>query len=372
MLLRFIRHLYTSELGGGSPSEVSFQRWIFSSRHMRDNGGVKEKANSRRATVREVLANILLVVTLVVLFGIGVLVVAQVGFLKAERAVAAKEMLILMITLLLVVAILLVHIVRMGRERVQELTVRNSQLELEREQSEQLAVADERARIARDMHDIVAHSLTVLIAMSDGALATIDKNPQMSKEALERMSETARTALADTRRLVGVLRQPTEVPDEKAAQAPDLVSDLDEVRFTPSPDLSELGNLINQFRAAGLNITYQLTGCEVPTDGPLQLTIYRLVQESLTNVLRHAPASTRVEVELHVEPTGMLIRVFNATSLAEVTPSGGKGLIGMRERVSVYDGEVTAGPTPGGWKVEAKLKWAGKKSAPDTGWVMPE
>lgn len=329
-------------------------------------------SEERRASVRSVVSNLLLLLTLVVLFGVGTLVVVQVGFLEPQQSGAAHGLLFLVITLLVVVALLLVRIASLGRERVNELTLRNRQLELEREQSEQIAVADERARIAREMHDIVAHSLTVLIAMSDGAAAMVDRNPELAKEALRNMSETGRSALADTRRLVGVLRQPTEVPKSLNPNDPEesASSSLEEVRFTPSPDLGEIDGLIEQFRAAGLPITYTLSGAEVPADGPLQLTIFRIVQESLTNILRHAPASTAVEVKLQFSNDGIQIEVFNATSLAGVNPGGGKGLIGMRERAAVYDGHVDAGPTPGGWKVEATLHWQAEEPK-SAGWVMP-
>lgn len=336
----------------------------------RQPGGNVDPA--RRRTLRGLVSNALLIVTFLVLFGVGILVVVQVGFLEPQENLAARGMLALVITLLMVVAVMLARIVQLGRDRVDELTLRNRQLELEREQSEQIAVADERARIAREMHDIVAHSLTVLIAMSDGATATIDKNPELAKAALRNMSETGRAALADTRRLVGVLRQPTEVPQNLDPNAPQdaPASSLEEVRFTPSPDLAEMEGLIAQFRAAGLPITYRYSGDEVPADGPLQLTIYRIVQESLTNILRHAPASTAVEVDLEVQGNGIHIVVFNATSLAGINPGGGKGLIGMRERAAVYDGHVEAGPTPGGWRVEASLHWQAETPKPE-GWVMP-
>lgn len=333
---------------------------------------MKDKKAPTRKRFRFVLTSMLLGLTLLVLAGVGVLVVVQVGFLETDHAAAARGLLVLVLALLLVVAILLVRISFMGRERVEELTLRNRQLELEREQSEQIAVADERARIAREMHDIVAHSLTVLIAMSDGAAAAIDKHPEVAKEALQTMGETARAALGDTRRLVGVLRQPSDVPknlDPNVSEAP-AASSLEEVRFTPSPDLSEIDALIAQFRSAGLPITYEYTGGDVPADGPLQLTIFRIVQEMLTNILRHAPASTKVEVKLQVIPGAIRISVFNATSLAGINPGGGKGLLGMRERAAVYDGHVEAGPTPGGWRATATLHWAASKEEPE-GWVMP-
>lgn len=322
--------------------------------------------------VRVLVANLLLAVTLLVLFGVGILVVVQVGFFETNHEGTARGMLVLVISLLVVVGMLLVKIAQMGRERVDELTLRNKQLELEREQSEQLAVADERARIAREMHDIVAHSLTVIVAMSDGAAAAIDKNPELAKTALQTMSETGRDALSETRRLVGVLRAPSEVPaDLSANPEPSQSSSLEEVRFTPSPDLGEIDGLIDQFRAAGLPINYEITGGDVPADGPLQLTIFRIVQESLTNILRHAPQSTAVEVRLQVACDGIEISVYNATSLAGINPGGGKGLVGMRERASVYDGHVEAGPTPGGWRVLATLHWEAQCENESETWVIP-
>lgn len=334
----------------------------------------KQVAQSGAASrpLRMLVANLLLALTLIVLAGVGILVMVQVNFFETNHEGAAQGMLVLVISLLVVVGVLLVKIAQMGRERVEELTRRNHQLELEREQSEQIAVADERARIAREMHDIVAHSLTVIIAMSDGAVAAIDKNPELAKTALKTMSQTGRDALADTRRLVGVLRAPTEAPkDLNSESAPPSASSLDVVRFTPSPDLNELDGLINQFKSAGLPITYKITGSPVPADGPLQLTIFRIVQESLTNVLRHAPSSTAVEVKLHVSSDGIKISVFNATSLAGINPGGGKGLVGMRERAAVYNGQVQAGPTPGGWRVVVTLHWESSGQRDSESWVIP-
>lgn len=339
---------------------------------MKNDQAKRRKEPTESRPVRFLVANLLLAVTLLVLFGAGVLVVVQVSFFETNHESAAQGMLLLLISLLVVVGLLLLKIAQMGRERVDELTLRNKQLELEREQSEQIAVADERARIAREMHDIVAHSLTVIIAMSDGAAAAIDKNPEMAKTALQTMSQTGRNALADTRRLVGVLRTPTEIPKDLEAQpGPSKASSLEEVRFTPSPDLGEIDSLIEQFRAAGLPITYQMTGGEVPSDGPLQLTIYRIVQESLTNILRHTPSSTAVEVKLDVVCDGITISVYNATSLAGINPGGGKGLVGMRERAAVYDGHVEAGPTPGGWRVTATLHWEAQCETEGESWVIP-
>jgi len=247
-----------------------------------------------------------------------------------------------------------------------ELRDRAARLERERDQQGALAAAAERARIAREMHDIVAHHLTVMVTLSDAAVAVSDASPERSERAtdvMRRVSATGRTALADTRRLLGVLREPpversagngSQSPGEEAAEA-----------RQPVPSLAQLEALIEQVRSAGLDTTLEVRG-EAP-DMPvgLQLTVYRLVQEALTNTLKHGGAGARATVRLRFEPGELLVDVDDdgagippapppASSSTPATAGG--GLIGMRERARAYGGDVQAGPRePGGWKVSARL-----------------
>lgn len=238
------------------------------------------------------------------------------------------------------------------RRYIQALLDRAQQLARERDQQAQLAAAAERARIAREMHDIVAHSLTVIVALSDGAEASIDRSPETAKEAVRQTGITARRALTDVRRSLGVLAEPDGRGDGGGA-AP----------IAPQPGLADLPELIASFRAAGLPVRFTTSG-EPPADLPLQVTVFRVVQEALTNALRYAVQVTAVDVVLRYvgTPEG-----GSAVSI-EVTDDGvdpgrgassagsGRGLIGMRERVAVYGGTVSAGPAGGrGWRVNATL-----------------
>jgi len=247
-----------------------------------------------------------------------------------------------------------------------ELRDRAARLERERDQQGALAAAAERARIAREMHDIVAHHLTVMVTLSDAAVAVSDAAPERSERAtdvMRRVSATGRTALADTRRLLGVLREPpagrsadngSQGPGEEAAEA-----------RQPVPGLGQLEALIEQVRSAGLDTTLEVRGeaPEVPVG--VQLTVYRLVQEALTNTLKHGGAGARATVRLRFQPGEVLVDIDDDGAGAPPAPrpasgsapaTAGGGLVGMRERARAYGGDVQAGPRePSGWKVSARL-----------------
>jgi signal transduction histidine kinase len=247
-----------------------------------------------------------------------------------------------------------------------ELRDRAARLERERDQQGALAAAAERARIAREMHDIVAHHLTVMVTLSDAAVAVSDAAPERSERAtdvMRRVSATGRTALADTRRLLGVLREPpagrsadngSQGPGEEAAEA-----------RQPVPGLGQLEALIEQVRSAGLDTTLEVRGeaPEVPVG--VQLTVYRLVQEALTNTLKHGGAGARATVRLRFQPGEVLVDIDDDGAGAPPAPrpasgsapaTAGGGLVGMRERARAYGGDVEAGPRePGGWKVSGRL-----------------
>jgi signal transduction histidine kinase len=247
-----------------------------------------------------------------------------------------------------------------------ELRDRAARLERERDQQGALAAAAERARIAREMHDIVAHHLTVMVTLSDAAVAVSDSSPQRSERAtdvMRRVSATGRTALADTRRLLGVLREPPagrsrdnggQTTDEEAAEA-----------RQPVPSLAQLDELIEQVRSAGLDTTLEVRGEAPDVPVGVQLTVYRLVQEALTNTLKHGGAGARATVRLQFRPGELLVDVDDDGAGTPPAPkpgsssapaTAGSGLVGMRERARAYGGDVQAGPRePGGWKVSARL-----------------
>lgn len=287
---------------------------------------------------------------------------------------------------------------------------------LEQEQSMLLASAHERSRIARDMHDIVAHSLAVMITMADGAAASLDRNPDATREALTILSETGRSALADTRRLVGVLRhdpasvtsltsatEHSEATDGAAPvprvrdlpvpefappgtvahqDTPPQVADLrakavDESQegtftpFSPVPQAREIALLVERFQAAGVPVSYQWQGAELPANPGLNLALYRIAQESLTNVLRYAPRTPHVTVEVRRSLGRVELVVDNeAAPGTEAMPGSGKGIIGMRERAAAYQGRVEAGPTATGWRVHATLRWEDTEQPTHT-WEIP-
>jgi signal transduction histidine kinase len=230
------------------------------------------------------------------------------------------------------------------RAYLAELHDRAERLERERDQQGALAAAAERARIAREMHDIVAHHLTVMVTLSDAAVAASARSPERTTEVMRSVSATGRRALADTRRLLGVLRQrPGQDPGEN---------------LQPVPDLTQLDALIEQVRSAGLDTTLELHGAAPDVPAGVQLTVYRLVQEALTNTLKHGGAGARAAVRLEYLPGELRVDIDDdgAGAAAPATASVGSGLVGMQERVHAYGGDVQAGPRqPGGWKVSARL-----------------
>jgi signal transduction histidine kinase len=227
---------------------------------------------------------------------------------------------------------------------------RAERLERERGQLGALAAAAERDRIAREMHDIVAHHLTVMVALSDGAIAASATSPERAVEVMRRVSATGRRALTDTRRLLGVLRTGT---GSHADGTDDPPQDLQ-----PMPDLAELDVLIERVRAAGLATTLEVHGAAAEVPAGVQLTVYRLVQEALTNTLKHGGGDAHALVRLHYLPGELRINVDDdgVGGFSPTPPEGGSGLAGMRERVHAYGGQVEAGPRqPAGWGVAARL-----------------
>jgi signal transduction histidine kinase len=225
------------------------------------------------------------------------------------------------------------------RAYLKELHDRAERLERERDQQQELAAAAERARITREMHDILA----LMIALSDGAAAaSAGSSPQVVK-AMRTVSATGRQALADTRRLL-------------SGPATDAGPDGER---EPLPDLSGLDALVARVRAAGLPVSYELQGAPAPLSAAVQLTVYRLVQEALTNTLKHGGAGASAVVRLLYLPGELRLDIEDdgAGASARRPETAGRGLAGMRQRVQTFGGEVQAGPRPGaGWRVSARLR----------------
>ncbi|MGR0161349.1 histidine kinase [Paenarthrobacter nitroguajacolicus] len=217
----------------------------------------------------------------------------------------------------------------------------------------QLGKVTERNRIAREMHDVVAHSLTVMISLSDGAAVVVKKDPDRAGEVLGELSRTGRAALADMRRVLGVLR------DDSGRPAP----------LTPLESGQNLAKLLDGFRTAGLPLHYAHTGPGLPADPAFELTVYRIVQESLTNVLRYGRSLSRVDVQVARDGDLVTIDVYDdgrgtrdGGSESVGSLGTGQGIAGMNERAGIYAGIVTAGPGKrGGWAVHAELRWNGEK-----------
>jgi signal transduction histidine kinase len=236
--------------------------------------------------------------------------------------------------------------VRARRAHVASLTERAARLEFERDQQALLAAAAERARISREMHDVVAHSLAVVVSLANGATAKLGRDPEQSREALESISELGRQALADTRRLLSVLRADENI----AARA-------------PQPGIEQIADLTGHAASTGLAATLTVRGDPVPVAPGPALAAYRIVQEAITNTVKHAGAATTVTVELTWTPRCLQIAVTDdgRGTGRSAGSAGGFGLAGMRERAALYGGTATAGPRrQGGWEVHATIPVTGQ------------
>lgn len=211
-----------------------------------------------------------------------------------------------------------------------------------------LASASERNRIAREMHDVVAHSLSVMIALSDGAGVLLRRGPEGVDGVLRELSSTGRTALADMRRVLGVLRE------GESNGAP----------REPQPVNGSLASLLEGFRVAGLPLKTVISGPALPLHQAFALSVYRIVQESLTNVLRYAKGIGSVEVRIERLGAEVRIRITDdgASPFDEPRSVGsGQGITGMKERAAIYRGHLSAGPLPrGGWQVDVLMRVPGE------------
>lgn len=256
--------------------------------------------------------------------------------------------------------------VRASRLRMAQLEQRARQLALEHEQREQLAVSQERTRIAREMHDVVAHSLSVMVTLAEGAAVALDRNPARAKDAVTQLAAVGRESLQDARRLVGVLRQ--DAPSSPAPEGQPAGMAEEDTPLEPQPGQQDVRTLVHAYRAAGMPVTYVESGPELPDDAGFQLAIYRIVQEALTNVLRYARTSPHIEVTVNRTGRDVVVAIENeAGDGQKILPGSGKGVIGMRERAAVYDGTVHAGPTTRGWQVRATLRVPGQSRS----WSSP-
>ena len=231
--------------------------------------------------------------------------------------------------------------IRVRRAYTKELEERAAQLEHEREEKATQAVAQERARIARELHDVVAHHVSVMVVQAAGARRILDKDPAQAREALEAVEVAGRTALSEMRHMLEVLR-------------------AEEAGLGPQPGLGDLNRLVAQVREAGLPVELTIEGSDRALPAGMDLAAYRIIQEALTNTVKHAGRATAwVTVRYLVDALDVEVKDDGRGAAAPLLArplEGGHGLIGMQERVALYDGDLETGPIfPGGYRVHARF-----------------
>ena len=232
-----------------------------------------------------------------------------------------------------VVSLVLPALGWLSGDYMSELRGRAARSRREQELETGRAVAEEQARVGRELHDVIAHTLSVIVIQAGAAEDVFDARPQAARQALGSIGAAGRQALAELRRVLAAVRpQPGQEEDG----------------WAPPPGLSGLGELLAQVRAAGLTVTARIDGAPADLPAGLDLAAYRIVQEALTNTLKHARAQA-AEVNLRYRPAGLVLEVTDDGQAAvPAGPAGGRGLIGIRERAALHGGTCQAGPRPGG------------------------
>jgi signal transduction histidine kinase len=248
---------------------------------------------------------------------------------------------LLFLTATVVAALFAGRTVASGSRYLAWMDERARRLEIERDQQAVIAAAAERTRIARELHDIVSHSLSVVITLADAAAVVSRTDPDRGAEAMTEVSEVGRSALSDMRAMFGVLR------------------DSEPLGLEPQPGVAGLGALAERVRATGLPVDLAIEGTPFPLGAAAELTVYRIVQEALTNTIRHASAG-RASVTIGYDAPLVHVRIGD-DGTASPPPAGtiqrGHGIAGMRERAALHGGALLAGPAPGGgWAVSATLR----------------
>ena len=218
---------------------------------------------------------------------------------------------------------------RRGRH-AEELTARGEQLESEYAAAAERALSDERARIAREIHDIVAHNVSVIVLQARGGRKALHPRPDDARQAFDSIEAAGQQALVELRRLLGIVRADGEAP-----------------ALAPRPGLVSVDELVIGVRAAGLPVTLSIEGHRLDLPAGVDLAAYRVVQEALTNTLKHA-GNARANVVIRYETDRVELEISDDGTGASQTPGLGRGLIGMRERVAIYGGAIENGNRPGG------------------------
>jgi signal transduction histidine kinase len=236
----------------------------------------------------------------------------------------------------LIAAALLGDSIGSRRAYVREIEEKADRLERERESEARRAAAEEQARIARELHDVIAHALSVIVVQAGAADDAFELDPARAREPILAIDSAARAALADLRRVLGIFS--------------------DSAEYEPQPGLDQLDRLIDQVRATGLDVSLEIHGSQQPLSATIELSAFRIVQEALTNTLKHADAEhVRVRIR-YGDKLELEIRDDGAGEGEGTADVGGNGLVGMRERVALLGGTLKAGPTTGGgYSVNAEI-----------------
>ncbi|MFD3440747.1 sensor histidine kinase [Streptomyces sp. NPDC058685] len=280
--------------------------------------------------------------------GLSAATLAQLRWPMEETGTWGKVFFTVVLSVPFALAWVLGDSIRTRRAYFDQLEERATRLEKEREAQSKVAVAAERARIARELHDVVAHNVSVMVVQADGAAYVLDAAPDQAKQALETISTTGRQALAEMRRLLGVLR---------TGDAPE------SGEYVPQPDVQQIEDLVEQVRHSGLTVDFKIEGTARQLPSGVELTAYRIVQEALTNTRKHGgpEAGASVRLVYFDDGLGLLVEDDGRGSAHELYEDGGAdgrghGLIGMRERVGMVGGTLDAGPRPGGgFRISALL-----------------
>jgi signal transduction histidine kinase len=222
------------------------------------------------------------------------------------------------------------YALRERAEQTEAAEERADRAERDREAAARVAVAEERGRIARELHDVVAHAVSVMVLQVGAVRHRMSASDAENREALENVEQAGRTALAEMRRLLGAMRRDDEQPE-----------------LAPHPGLADLNNLLDDVRAAGLAVRLRVHGDPVELPPGLDLSAYRIVQEAVTNTLKHAHAH-QAQVDLHYDPHGLRVEVCDDGRGPSPGDGLGHGLVGIRERVKIFGGDMSAGSAPGG------------------------
>jgi signal transduction histidine kinase len=249
--------------------------------------------------------------------------------------------------LVLLLTVAFGYMMRMWRQRAGESAARLRRAEAEHLEVTRRAVEDERARIAAELHDVVTHNVSVMVVQAGAGRRVLDSSPGDAREALLAIEASGRTAMTELRHLLGLLAP---------SNAPELDAHEDQGALRPQPGLDEVPALVDRVRSAGLAVQLRVTGTQRGLSQGPDLAAYRVVQEALTNVIKHADGA-RAQVRIEYRVHDLIIDVANVARDSRPSDGGsGRGLIGLRERVAIYGGSLEAGPRPGGgWRVRATI-----------------